>query len=73
MPHYYSVHIHGKNAEAVAAELMSTFKSKRPDYTGHPFFHVENHSALAEFKAKVDGMLPKGHEAVIRPIDEEDY
>lgn len=71
--HHYSVHIHGKKAEAVAIDLMTKFKSRRPDYTGHPFFHVENHSEFTEFQAKVDGMLPRGHQATIRPIDEEDY
>lgn len=68
----YSVHVFGKNAEGVASELKIAFKGWTEDYTGHPFFYVDNHSELTEFKQKIDGMLQDGHEANVRQIDEED-
>lgn len=71
--HYYSVQIHGENAESEAINIFNAFTSRRPDYTGHPFFYVANHSGPDDFQSKVDGMLSDGHTASVRKITKATY
>lgn len=65
---YYSVHIHGPNAEPVSNKLRDDLRGRNPDYTGHPFFHVKNHRDLAGLKLTVEGMLEDGHTAIVKKI-----
>ncbi|GEM_PF-5412580 len=70
---YYSVHVHGENAESEAYRIREEFRGKRADYTGHPFFYVKNHSRKAEFEGKIKGMLADGHTATVKTISKAEY
>lgn len=70
---FYSVHIHGDQARAVASELRDTLRGIRADYTGHPIFFVKTHRLIVDFTSVVTAMLPEGHEATVLKISKAGY
>ena len=71
---YYSVRVAGGDkCDAIARELKETFRGKDADFTGHPFFYVNNHSRIDEFRSKVAGLADDDCEITIARISKSQY